>query len=832
MSASYRLFLTVSLWAAANPAAAAGPGTDAFGDPLPTGAVARLGTVRLRSWGRLPVGLAFSADGKTLTALEPEAIRRWEVPGGKALPPYRTGAPALFAPDGKSLISNEDVNRLCLWAADTGKHLRDIQINIEGWGMAVSADGKMLASAGYKDGTIRLWDTATAKVVRTVAADQASGCGLWFSRDGRLLVSGGSDDQPIRVWDVATGKVVCRTDTTGVVSLPALSPDGRLLAASFQRAPYPVRLWDVATGKAVGSLEGPRGLPEGAATLAFAPDGKTLATLAGDAVVRLWDTTTRRELRRFTLAAKIGKDNRTPWLVGAAAFAPDGKTLAAGNGNAIRLWDPATGEEIGKRDAHTDAVTCLAISPDGKSVASGGVDDTIRLWDAATGRQRRRLDGHAGRVESLAFSPDGRLLISASADETLRLWDVAAGREVRQMEGHAGQFRWVAFLPDGKSVLSWSEDEGMVRVWDAETGRQRREIACEDPREGKSLALSPDGRLLAAPSGLWDVATGEKRPSADAGDRWATFSGDGRTLATVAVNRFVPPGVLPKGVSPPKPDAERSIRLWEVATGRPRARLLRHKNGGPCMALSPDGRTLASGDSLQHHIHLWNAPTARLMSILSGHTGPITALAFTPDGSRLVSASHDTTLLVWDVAAVRRAEALSEPAAEELEAAWEDLAGKDAGRAYLAVWTLAQAPAAALPLLAKRLRPVAALDADRQKRLGQLLADLDAEEFAVRERAAAELVKLGEAARPRLRQVLEAQPPPELRRRATAVLEKLGGASWSSEELRAMRAVEALEHMRTPEARARLEKLAAGAPEAMLTREAKTALKRLGRRPD
>jgi WD40 repeat protein len=148
MSASHRVLLVASLWAAAHPTAAAEPATDAFGDPLPAGTVARLGTVRLRSWENAPVGLAFSPDGKTLTVLGPGNISRWEVPGGKALSSFRTGWPATFAPDGKTLISNEDVNRVSLWDAATGKRLRDFKINVEG-AQAVSADGQMLASAGY-----------------------------------------------------------------------------------------------------------------------------------------------------------------------------------------------------------------------------------------------------------------------------------------------------------------------------------------------------------------------------------------------------------------------------------------------------------------------------------------------------------------------------------------------------------------------------------------------------------------------------------------------------------------------------------------------------------
>jgi hypothetical protein len=217
--------------------------------------------------------------------------------------------------------------------------------------------------------------------------------------------------------------------------------------------------------------------------------------------------------------------------------------------------------------------------------------------------------------------------------------------------------------------------------------------------------------------------------------------------------------------------------------------------------------------------------TGKGLRPLAGHQGPITSLAFSDDGKALASASGDTTVLVWDVAGLgrgagRRAAPLPAP---KLAAWWADLAGADAARAYEAVWALAAGDS--VPFLKERLRPVSPAGSEQ---VARLLADLDSDEFGVRERATRELAKLEEAAEPALRRALAGHPSPEVRRRVTGLLEGLEGRSpyW----LRRLRALEVLELAGTPECRQVLQDLARGAPEARLTREAQAALRRLSRR--
>jgi hypothetical protein len=281
-------------------------------------------------------------------------------------------------------------------------------------------------------------------------------------------------------------------------------------------------------------------------------------------------------------------------------------------------------------------------------------------------------------------------------------------------------------------------------------------------------------------------------------------SPDGRTLATTSRD----------GIA----------HLWNLSTGKERRRI---EKAGSCMAFAPDGRSLATGDGFGV-IHLWELATGLERRRLPGHErdpdgqsgfgSGVTALAFSPDGKSLISGGGDTTVLIWDIRTPngeRRA----------AEAIWADLAHADAVAAYDAMCNLAASPSETVRFLGSRLTAAVAPDPQRTARL---IADLDNEQFAVRDRASAALAKLGEAVVPLLRDALARDPTPEVSRRLKALLEKAANQEASGDLLRDIRAIEVLEHIATPEARELLKKLAGGAPEARLTREAKAALERLG----
>jgi predicted NACHT family NTPase len=273
----------------------------------------------------------------------------------------------------------------------------------------------------------------------------------------------------------------------GLVRSVAFSPDGTTLASGSDDKK--VRLWDAATGKEIRTLTH----TDSVRSVVFSPDGTTLASGSEDKKVRLWDAATGNEIRALTGHTK---------QVYSVAFSPDGATLASGScDRTVRLWDAATGNEIRTLTGHTDLVRSVAFSPDGTTLASGSDDKKVRLWDAATGKEIRILT-HTASVRSVAFSSDGTTLASGSKDKKVRLWDTATGKEIRTLTGHTDWVYSVAFSPDGTTMASgggggeYFSGDNAVRIWNARIGERLSTL----PRWGKqalSVAFAPTGNILA-----------------------------------------------------------------------------------------------------------------------------------------------------------------------------------------------------------------------------------------------------------------------------------------------------------------------------------------------
>ena len=250
---------------------------------------------------------------------------------------------------------------------------------------------------------------------------------------------------------------------TDSVRSVAYAPDGESLATGG--ADNTIRLWDPASGNVRATLTGHT---DSVRSVAYSPDGKGLATGSGDKTIRLWDLASGSV--RATLTGHTGS-------VLSVAYSPDGKRLAAASAdNTIKLWDLASGSVLATLTGHTDSVWSVAYSPDGKSLATGSSDNTIKLWDLASGSVRATLTGHTGSVSSVAYSPDGKSLGSGSADNTIKLWDLASGSVRATLTGHMASVSSVAYSPDGRSLASTGWD-GTARYWNLETQREEMTLA-------------------------------------------------------------------------------------------------------------------------------------------------------------------------------------------------------------------------------------------------------------------------------------------------------------------------------------------------------------------
>ncbi|KAH6702780.1 WD40-repeat-containing domain protein [Leptodontidium sp. MPI-SDFR-AT-0119] len=329
--------------------------------------------------------------------------------------------------------------------------------------------------------------------------------------------------------------------------------------------------------------------------------------------------------------------------VTSVAFSPDGKQIVSGSWDkTVRRWDAATGQQLlPALKGHTSWVTSVAFSPDGKQIVSGSDDKTVRRWDAATGQQLLLvLKGHTSWVTSVAFSPDGKQIVSGSEDQTVRRWDAATGQQLLPaLEGHTSEVTSVAFSPDGKQIVSGSWDK-TVRRWDAATGQQLLPALEGHTSEVTSVAFSPDGKQIVSGSEdqtvrRWDAATGQQLlPALEGHTRGVTsvaFSPDGKQIVSGS--------------------SDQTVRRWDATTGQQLLPALEgHTRGVTSVAFSPDGKQIVSGSSDQT-VRRWDAATGQqLLPALEGHTSEVTSVAFSPDGKQIVSGSSDQTVRLWDAA--------------------------------------------------------------------------------------------------------------------------------------------------------------------------------------
>jgi WD40 repeat protein len=656
---------------AARPAAPPWVGRDRYGDPLPAGALARLGTLRYRLSSSHGLGLGFTPDGEKVVSATHETVEVFE--------------------------------------SKTGRRVLSARFDFYAAAFALSRDGKQVAVAGYHlprgrdaEGVVRVVSVADGKEVRTWlrGKERTDSCSLAFSADGKLLASLNGEGL-LRLEEIRSGEELYRHRFTG--SYPAgltFSPDGKILAAADS---YKVHLWRWKDGGEPVALGGRRR----SSSLAFSPDGKTLA-IGGedDEGVQLFDVTTNKRLRKvgerkMTMAVRYSPDGKylaaTSYLDRALivwdaksgdevrklpcgwsalrtlAFSRDSGRVATLDDGVIRIWDVASGKLLSDAESHSRRPNVVRLLKDDVAVTSGD-DGTVRFWDARTGKQTKRIDVNRDWTRAAALSPDGKWLAASDLgeDHAVSLWDPKTGKRVYRLAGHGryGGRRALAFTADSKRLASWGDDQ-YLRLWDVKKGKAIEEHAVRpdgkggpkedagpmDDREMGFLpaTLSADARLFATSSAdgvfVFDVASGKQKMKFKNEDGWAgdfSFSPDNKTLLVAASGKSRQEKLPGGGTRYSREDPP--VILYDLGDGGPRKRVTFQGESIGSVAWRPDGKRFAVVVSRPK-------PCVRFFDNDGQAHGKLDvplrpgALSYSPDGKRLIISLDDTTVLVYDVAA-------------------------------------------------------------------------------------------------------------------------------------------------------------------------------------
>lgn len=616
--------------------------------------------------------MCVSMDGHwVLSGSYDHTLRLWEISTGRCIHTFQGHTnwveSVCLSIDARWALSNSADRTARVWEVATGRCVRTFEANTASWrSICSTANGLYTISVGNSN--ICMWDVSTGRRMLTFRIDQGNvtSVGLSLSADGCWVLSGNAD-KTLRLWEVATGRCVRTLEGhTGPVRSVFLTDDGRRALSSS--SDNTLRVWDISTGQCVRMFQVP---PDGMRFVRLTNDGRWVLSGGGEELgsvnhaLRLWNVSTGRCIHTF----EEHKGN-----VHSVCLSADGRWILSGNDDGtLRLWDmslasckqqmmppyalsnPVTAKAAGEDDRRFRALLgaaktalgagriqeSIAKATEARSVQGRERDsEALDLWNTIRGHTRIsgfRGGWHRSSIEcearAVCLTADGRWALSGGKDKSLYLWDVSSGRQIRSFEGHTNGVKCVCVTADGRWALSAGVDR-TFRLWDVPTGRCVRSLfegdrICED-----SASITADGRWVLSCGGktlrLWQISTGECV---------RTFEGHSDTIYSVCIT--------PDGRWALSGSDDKTLRLWEISTGRCVRKFKGHTNCIRTVCVSADGRWALSG-SYDHSLRLWDVSTGRCVHMFKGHTEWVLSVCITADGRWALSGSQDSTLRLWD----------------------------------------------------------------------------------------------------------------------------------------------------------------------------------------
>lgn len=459
--------------------------------------------------------------------------------------------------------------------------------------------------------------------------------------DGRTIAAAGWDGR-VTIW---------RTDNGGLIR--ELRPGGRdrgklvpVTSIAFHAADNSLAVGGqdgtVTIVDAVsGGIRGRVRTASEVVDLTYDQGSGRLAAVSKDGAVSVWNAQ-RRKLLTLSASPRVASAR-------AVAFSPDGRSLAVGGvGGILKLWDIATRSPRQYFIGHTADVDSVALSPDGRLLGSASLDGSAKVWDAETGRNITTLAGHTGSLLDVAFSPDGARLSTASIDGSAKVWDAATGRELLSLLGHKKAVSATIFDPTGTTLFTSSWD-GLVKRWDVASGHSGFVNSVAFDRDGRRLVTASADKTAR----IWDFASGRELhvlSGHTAEVRQAVFSPDGRLVATASTDR--------------------TARIWEARTGR-QVHVLPAKTPLNAVAFSPGFGGLVATAGSDGSVVLWDTSTGRRVLALPSHPGGVNGVAFDPGGFRVATAGVDG-VTIWEIASGRAVRKIPDHTGAVLRVSYSD----------------------------------------------------------------------------------------------------------------------------------------------------------------